>query len=128
MSQKWQYEEAPEGCPKRRAIRALEGLGFSVDKKPHLNGEGGPSGTKTPLTMPNHERIKGSTLRVICRQAGISSFQKRIEGKVQQHYPPREEGEILEKVRVAMDKLRTGKEAQTADAEHELELRTTPIQ
>ncbi|MHC1625228.1 MAG: type II toxin-antitoxin system HicA family toxin [Methermicoccaceae archaeon] len=24
------------------------------------------------LTMPNHERIKGSTLRVICRQAGIS--------------------------------------------------------
>jgi len=30
-----------------------------------------PDGTKTPLTMPNHERIKGSTLRVICRQAGI---------------------------------------------------------
>jgi len=30
-----------------------------------------PDGTKTPLTLPNHERIKGSTLRVICRQAGI---------------------------------------------------------
>jgi len=30
-----------------------------------------PDGTKTPLTMPNHERIKGSTLGVICRQAGI---------------------------------------------------------
>jgi len=32
---------------------------------------GNPDGTKTSLTMPNHERIKGSTLRVICRQAGI---------------------------------------------------------
>jgi len=29
-----------------------------------------PGGTRTPLTMPNHRRIKGSTLRVICRQAG----------------------------------------------------------
>ncbi len=26
---------------------------------------------KTPLTMPNHDTIKGSTLRVICRQSGI---------------------------------------------------------
>lgn len=31
-----------------------------------------PDGSKTPLTMPNHERIKGSTLRVICRQSRIS--------------------------------------------------------
>jgi hypothetical protein len=29
-------------------------------------------GTRTPLTMPNHRRIKGSTLRAICTQAGIS--------------------------------------------------------
>jgi hypothetical protein len=29
-------------------------------------------GTQTPLTMPNHKKIKGSTLRAICRQAGIS--------------------------------------------------------
>jgi hypothetical protein len=28
-------------------------------------------GTKTPLTMPNHEKIKGSTLRVLCRQFSI---------------------------------------------------------
>ena len=28
-------------------------------------------GTKTPLTMPNHNTIKGSTLRVLCRQSGI---------------------------------------------------------
>jgi predicted RNase H-like HicB family nuclease len=30
------------------------------------------AGTRTPLTMPNHIRIKGSTLRTICTQAGIS--------------------------------------------------------
>jgi len=27
---------------------------------------------KMPLTMPNHDKIKGSTLRTICRQSGIS--------------------------------------------------------
>ena len=30
-----------------------------------------PDGTSTPLTMPNHPRIKSSTLRTICTQAGI---------------------------------------------------------
>ena len=29
-------------------------------------------GTTTPLTMPNHKLIKGSTLRSICTQSGIS--------------------------------------------------------
>jgi hypothetical protein len=29
-------------------------------------------GSITPLTMPNHSRMKGSTLRAICTQAGIS--------------------------------------------------------
>ena len=29
-------------------------------------------GTKTPLTMPNHPKIKASTLRTICTQSGIS--------------------------------------------------------
>ena len=28
-------------------------------------------GTKTPLTLPNHSQIKGSTLRTICTQANI---------------------------------------------------------
>lgn len=28
--------------------------------------------TRTPLTMPNHPRINGATLRTICRQSGIS--------------------------------------------------------
>jgi hypothetical protein len=31
-----------------------------------------PDGTQTPLTMPNHPKIKSSTLRTICTQARIS--------------------------------------------------------
>ena len=31
-----------------------------------------PDGTTTPLTLPNHKLIKGSTLRSICTQSGIS--------------------------------------------------------
>jgi len=31
-----------------------------------------PDGSRTPLTMPNHAQIKSSTLRLICRQSGIS--------------------------------------------------------
>ena len=31
-----------------------------------------PDGSRTPLTMPNHRRIKGTTLRRICTQSGIS--------------------------------------------------------
>jgi len=29
-------------------------------------------GTNTPLTMPNHHTIKGSTLRTILSQSGVS--------------------------------------------------------
>ncbi len=31
-----------------------------------------PDGTKTPLTMPNHRLVKGSTLRTILNQSGIA--------------------------------------------------------
>jgi hypothetical protein len=30
-----------------------------------------PDGTTTPLTLPNHANLKGSTLRAICTQAQI---------------------------------------------------------
>ncbi|KUK29662.1 type II toxin-antitoxin system HicA family toxin [Methermicoccus shengliensis] len=63
----------PKDAPKRKVIKALEGLGFKIVRVGnHISMvKENPDGTKTPLTMPNHERIKGSTLRVICRQAGI---------------------------------------------------------
>lgn len=64
----------PVDSPKARVIRALGNLGFRVVREGnHISMERvNPDGTRTPLTMPNHRRIKGSTLRRICTQAGIS--------------------------------------------------------
>ena len=64
----------PVDAPKRRVIRALEILGFRmVKEKEHISMiRENPNRTKTPLTMPNHARIKASTLRTICTQAGIT--------------------------------------------------------
>jgi predicted RNA binding protein YcfA (HicA-like mRNA interferase family) len=63
----------PRDAPKQRVIRALEHLGFRLVRvKEHIAmGRDNADGTQTPLTMPNHRRIKGSTLRTICNQAGI---------------------------------------------------------
>ena len=64
----------PVDAPKRRVVRALEILGFRlVRKKEHIAMiRENPDGTKTPLTMPGHPKIKSSTLRTICTKAGIS--------------------------------------------------------
>ena len=49
-------------------------MGFHVVRSGnHISMERqNPDGTKTPLTIPNHNKIKGSTLRMICTQAGIA--------------------------------------------------------
>jgi predicted RNA binding protein YcfA (HicA-like mRNA interferase family) len=63
----------PRDAPKRKVIKALESLGFKIVRVGnHISMvRENPDGTKTPLTMPNHDKVRGSTLRVICRQAGI---------------------------------------------------------
>ena len=64
----------PRDAPKRKVIKALEALGFEIIREgSHISmNKASPDGSRTPLTLPNHETIKGSTLLMICRQAGIA--------------------------------------------------------
>ena len=63
----------PVDAPRSRVVRALQLVGFEiVREREHISMiRRNVDGTTTPLTMPNHPRIKGSTLRTICSQAGI---------------------------------------------------------
>ena len=62
----------PRDAPLRDVLHALSQLGFEeVRRGDHIslrrdNGDG----TVTPMTLPNHSALKGSTLQVAIRQAG----------------------------------------------------------
>ncbi len=64
----------PADAPKKRVLKALATLGFRVVREGnHIAlSRVNPDGGTTPMTIPNHATIKGSTLRAICTQAGIS--------------------------------------------------------
>jgi predicted RNA binding protein YcfA (HicA-like mRNA interferase family) len=63
----------PVDVPRERVLKALERLGFQLVREGNHIAmiRENPDGTRTPLTMPNHRRIKGSTLRTILTQGGI---------------------------------------------------------
>ncbi len=64
----------PVDAPRRKVVKVLEILGFQLlREKEHISMvRENPDGSKTPLTMPNHPKIKASTLRTICSQSGIT--------------------------------------------------------
>jgi len=64
----------PADAPKRKVVKALEIPGFKIIReKEHISMvRENPDGSKTPLTMPSHPKIKASTLRTICTQSGIT--------------------------------------------------------
>ena len=64
----------PVDAPIRKVIKALEQLGFYLIREGNHIAmvRENSDGTRTPLTMPNHARIKGATLRTILTQSGIS--------------------------------------------------------
>jgi len=63
----------PVDAPIEQVIKALESLGFRLVREGNHIAmvRDNPDGTRTPLTLPNHRRLKGSTLRTILTQSGI---------------------------------------------------------
>ena len=64
----------PVDASKQKVVKAFQALGFRVIReKEHISLERtNADGSKTPMTIPNHDHIKSSTLRTICTQGGIS--------------------------------------------------------
>ncbi len=63
----------PADVPLEKVVRAPENRGFQVARSGnHIAlARENEDGTRTPITRPNHRRIKSSTLRTILTQAGI---------------------------------------------------------
>lgn len=63
----------PVDAPRARVVRALERLGFTVVRAGnHISMvRENPDGSRTPLTLPGHRKLKASTLRTILRQSEI---------------------------------------------------------
>jgi predicted RNA binding protein YcfA (HicA-like mRNA interferase family) len=63
----------PIDAPRERVKKAFQILGFRiVREREHISMvRDNDDGTVIPLTMPNHNQIKSSTLRTICSQSGI---------------------------------------------------------
>ncbi len=64
----------PVDAPRERVLKALAILGFALVREGnHLAlMRDNEDGSTTPLTLPNHRLIKGSTLRTVLTQSGIT--------------------------------------------------------
>lgn len=64
----------PVDVPIEKLIKVFELLGFHLVRKGNhiAMARENADGTRTTMTIPNHRTIKGSTLRTILTQAGIS--------------------------------------------------------
>jgi len=63
----------PVIAPKARVVKALARLGFDIVREhEHISlARTNVDGSTTTMTIPNHVRLKGSTLRRVCSLAGI---------------------------------------------------------
>ncbi|MGH8502535.1 MAG: type II toxin-antitoxin system HicA family toxin [Gammaproteobacteria bacterium] len=63
----------PVDARREQVVKALQTLGFELVREGNHIAmvRENADGTRTPLTMPNHRTIKGSTLRTILRQSQI---------------------------------------------------------
>ena len=64
----------PSDAALDRVLAALATLGFLLVRRGnHISMvRQNPDGTSTPLTLPNHRLLKGSTLRTILTQSNIT--------------------------------------------------------
>ncbi len=67
-------QKFPKDAPKDRVIKTLNRLSFEMIREGNHIAmlRKNPDGTSTPLTLPNHKKIKASTLRIILNQSGIT--------------------------------------------------------
>ena len=67
-------DKFPVDAPIEKVLKSLELLGFVLVREGNhiAMARQNSDGTNTPLTLPNHRKIKGSTLRSIITQSGIS--------------------------------------------------------
>ncbi len=63
----------PVDAPKAKVLKTLSRFGFQVVRqREHISMvRQNADGSRTALTLPNHPRLIGSTLRTICSQAAI---------------------------------------------------------
>lgn len=65
--------EFPIDAPKAKVAKAFELLGFKIEReREHIFMRIQSTNQSKTLTLPNHARIKSSTLQRACKQAGIS--------------------------------------------------------